>query len=151
MKSKEALQLMGQKVVVNKLLIRDEDFIKSKAAFPSKRRIRWLEHETCPRTGWIMGFRTVQDGFIIPDEFGNIFKITDTHRCAKVVFWPLENPVHVPLDGYKIADENAPKPYPTCGGWRDGNADTHKAELSNIMRDERKDWPRDEKGRWKKG
>ena len=138
---------MGRKVVVTKLLKREKDHVKS-TQYTHRTRARWLEHEICPRTGWVMGFRNVQDGFILAGHDGAEFKVTDTHRCALVVFWPMEKPVHVPMDGYKIADEDAPKAYTEAGGW--ASYPDSRAELANTMRDEMCDWPRDEKGRWKK-
>jgi hypothetical protein len=139
---------MGKKVVVNKMLKREKDHVKS-TQYTHRTRARWLEHEICPRTGWIMGFRNVQDGFILAGHDSAEFKVTDTHRCALVVFWPMQRPVHVPMDGYRLAEEGDPAPYTTESGWR-AESETYKRQLADLMRDERKNWPRDERGKWVK-
>ena len=91
---------MGQTVTVAKQYQR---------AYTAGRR-NWLAVDIPPATGWIVGFRTIYDGYVDWDtgeygqkESGNYFVPTGHHECALVVFSPRQNPVNVPLDGFTIA------------------------------------------------
>jgi len=175
MKHVEMVKLMGTKVLVSKVLERQKGYV-SKTSTVNK--FWWEQKEIEPRTGWVVGFRTVQEGYVKPGSNGyngidgyhepepDEWRTTGVKKCLLVAFWPTEKPVHVPLDGYvrvsrggrcidpewiRKGPQNrchmAPEPYTTAGGW---HKETYKLHARAFMIDEMKDWPRDEKGRWRK-
>ena len=93
--------LMGQLVTVGKIYQRGL----------SKGGVRqWVEVERAGAAGWIVGFRTIWDGYVDWDtgeygqkESGNYFVPTGHRECVLVAFSPRQKPVNVPLDGFTIA------------------------------------------------
>lgn len=102
----DELELMGQRVIVTATLER---------VYEGARRT-WEEQPCGPWTGWIVGFRHVQNGIHHPASGGasdTIFGFaeewdppyleqTGTVKCALVAPGPRRNPVKVPMDGWKI-------------------------------------------------
>lgn len=94
--------LMGQRVTVTK--------IYQRGLRRGRGSIRqWAEVDHPPADGWIVGFRTIYDGYVDWDtgeygqkESGNYFVPTGHKECALVVFSPRQNPVNVPLDGFTM-------------------------------------------------
>lgn len=92
--------MMGQRVTVTKIYQRGL----------SKGGVRqWVEVEQAPASGWIVGFRTIWDGYTDHDtgeygerESGNYFVPTGHKECVLVSFSPRQNPVNVPLDSFTI-------------------------------------------------
>jgi len=175
MKHAEMVKLMGKMVLVNKVLERANGFVSGIDQFSKF----WSEREIEPRTGWVVGFRTMQEGYVKPGSNGyhgidgyheaepDEWRTVRVKKCVLVAFWPTEKPVHVPLDGYtKLAKglhyldrewirkgmhgalRTAPDPYTTAGGWHE-NPDWRKKN-ADFMQEEMKNWPRDERGRWRK-
>lgn len=182
MKHAETTKLMGRMVLVQKVLERQKDYGVTSdggSLVASGMKAWWEEKEIEPRTGWVVGFRNLQNGHVRtgarpgwgidgydPGE-PNEWKTKSVTRCVLVAFWPTQKPVHVPLDGYlalakgrryldrewirksqKGALRTAPDPYPDSGGW--AKHPEWRKELSDIMKEDMKDWPRDERGRWLK-
>lgn len=186
MKHSEMVKLMGMKVLVSKILERDKGLqtvetrdTATTVILKGLVKAWWEEKEIEPRTGWVVGFRAVQEGYVEPGSKGyygidglvedepSEWRTTGVKKCLLVAFWPTEKPVHVPLDGYvrvsrggryidpewiRKGPQNrchiAPEPYAMAGGWH-GNPDWREKN-AEFMKDEMKDWPRDEKGRWRK-
>jgi hypothetical protein len=180
MKHAEMVKLMGRMVLVQKVLERQKGvYLPDKSLKRHVKRAWWEEKEIEPRTGWVVGFRTVQEGYVEPGSNGyngiggyhepepDEWRTTGVKKCLLVAFWPTEKPVHVPVDGYvrvsrggryidpewiRKGPQNrchmAPEPYTTSGGWKK-NPDWREKN-AEFMKGEMKDWPRDEKGRWKK-
>lgn len=89
--------LMGQLVTVTK---------RYERAYHGSHRT-WEVVEHSPMQGWIVGFRTIWDGYMDCDlgEYGekmggDYFVHTNHHSCALVSMSPRQNPVRVPPDGY---------------------------------------------------
>lgn len=110
MKHEVMVKLMGKMVLVSKVLERQQSYEKKPDKLVSK---WWEEKEIESRTGWVVGFRTLQEGYVKPgspprqmfdgQEDGgdpDEWRTTGVKKCLLVAFWPTEKPVHVPLDGY---------------------------------------------------
>jgi hypothetical protein len=89
--------LMGTHVTVTKVYQRDR----------RGGRRKWLITDCEPSAGWIVGFRTIYDGYVDWDtgeygqkESGNYFVPTGHHAAVLVSFSPRQNPVNVPIDGF---------------------------------------------------
>ena len=92
--------MMGKQVIVTK-------------QFDRVYKGRWRRWEVCdvaPLTGWIVGFRTIYDGYMDADygEYGenlsgDYFVHDAHHQCVLVTFSPRQNAVRVPLDGFELA------------------------------------------------
>lgn len=174
MKHAEMLKLMGRMVLVSRILERQKGnvYLHDKSLKEIVKRVAWdgksLEN---PRTGWVVGFRHVQEGYVEPESHGHGFsedsyepaewKTEKVIPCLLVAFWPTEKPVHVPMDGYVLLlgreqrtyiknhkFQRAPEPYTTAGGWKEHPE--YRESNAEFMKDEMKNWPRDEKGRWRK-
>ena len=68
---------------------------------------RWEVSDIIPRSGWLVGFRTIWDGYMDSgigthgEQIGGGYFVNTTHhRCALVSFSSRENAVRVPLDGF---------------------------------------------------
>lgn len=91
--------MMGQRVTVTK-------------QFDRVCKGNWRRWEACnvtPKPGWIVGFRTIYDGYMDADydeyghKIGGNYFVPDTHhQCALVSFSPRQNPVNVPMDGFEL-------------------------------------------------
>ena len=157
MKHTEMVKLMGELVVVSWVLERQIGHDSSRRIQKAYWRPRKLKKV---RTGWIIGFRHVQEGYTEPGSDGGYgidgliegippeWKTERVIPCVLVAFWPTEKPKYVPMDGFSQADDGAPDPYALSGGWAE-NPEWRK-ELSKFMKAEMKNWPRDKKGRWVK-
>ena len=132
MKHKDTVPLMGRVVVVEKTLVRkkegDERF--------------WVTKECSKRAGWVVGFRTLQNGRICRETYEGPEEVwlhpSKSIKCILVSFWPTMEAVRVPLDGFRIdpiARPQAPS-YP----WTEQDRDSLRKEMQNA--------PRDAKGRW---
>jgi hypothetical protein len=138
MKHKDAVALMGKKVLITKVLYRA----------CSDRVYEWREvnetiasHFGVDRVGWVVGVRHLPQGRRINHgwEDGTEWKQTGkTTPCLMVCPWPTERPVMVPLDGYVLNPGYEPSRY--CCEWTTQGVE----EMRDIM----KDWPRDSRGRW---
>jgi hypothetical protein len=115
-----------------------------------------------PRTGWVVGVRSLQNGTYYPpsgggkdcfgefmDDFEPGYLACKTRTpCIMVVFWPTERPVPVPLlDGYRIKTDTDPEPYPAAGFGTGSDRDDMRRECSEYA----KKWKRDPHGRFLKG
>lgn len=104
MKTQDRLHLMGTKVVITQTFDR---YCEGRA-----RKYRRLP--CSPRTGWIVGFRHIQEGTV--DE-PNTFTPTGTIPCVLVCCWPTETPVKVPHDAFVVAGDDAQPPAPLVAGY----------------------------------
>ncbi len=91
-------ELMGKWVKVSKQFLRTEYPVKNYFEMPIK------------STGWIVGFRTIQNGQMI-DEYdgvhgdgGSYWKPTGYIKCALIATDPCQNPLKVPLDGFELLE-----------------------------------------------
>ena len=148
MKTSDAAKMMGQLVVVTKVLYREHAELKR----------YWIARDREPRTGWFTGVRWLQNGYIEPgcsyggsSMFGYepveyappYMKETDPRTvCALVTFWPNENPKKVPLDNIRDWVDGDPEPFSTSGygetdreAWIESNRKIMKAEAHNLKRD----------------
>jgi len=176
-KHAEMVKMMGRMVLVRKVLERQKDYKSEGDRVVSA---WWEEKELeKERTGWVVGYRHLQVGYVQPGtrahdtldgwDYGDPaeWRTEKTVPCVLVAFWPTEKPVHVPMDGYTLlakgrryldrecirkskqgALKTAPEPYPNAGGWHEHPE--WRKEMSEIMKNEIKDRPRDKKGRWVK-
>lgn len=125
---------MGQIVTV------DEVFELHKTYTKGTNR-EWRRKAIKPRAGWIVGFRTVYGGTVVPGSGGDenyeqaYLKIERSYPCVLVAFTPRSKPVHVPLDGYNETTTEEPE-YLFPGKYRE------------LLRMESKTWPRDDNGRF---
>lgn len=132
--------LMGKVVLVHQVFKRSYEGLGG----PEYRT--WKPVQAQSRPGWVVGERWLQDGHAFFDsaEVGVSWrrKLGHSVHCLLVTYWPTMKPVKVPLDGFKLAPETT-KPYPPVdGSWTEENR--------KSLREEMKDWPRDERGRWLK-
>ncbi len=142
MKHKDMLPLMGEIVLVEKVLKRDCLDTDGNVKWNARRW--WPETIDNPRAGWVVGFRILHNGRMVKtDEWDDIkepeyFVAEESVHCCLVAFWPTMTPVHVPLDGFRANTDVEPVPpvYP----WTDRDR--------AALRDEMKSVGRDEKGRW---
>lgn len=131
MKQKEVADLMGTLVRVTKRLYR--------AGWTERRD--WHARDADGRVGWIVGYRHLLQGKILvaygsPTEFKEDGSRTP---CLMVCFWPNQNAVPVPLDGYELADPGE-EPRDDAWHWTDYEKEQHRAEMAG--------WPRNDKGQW---
>lgn len=133
---KEAVRLMGEKVVVFKRMVRHYD---SKTP-----EVTWNAIETEPCVGWVTGIRWKQPGKILHKyERGGYFERSGHSKVIPVLLvveWPTKNPLFVPFDGYREATGSDGSPKPTWWGWDEQD----RAEIS----EEAKNAPRDKRGRF---
>ena len=94
-------EMMGRLVRVSKKYTRSYD---------GSRR-RWNPTEWYA-TGWVVGFRTIQDGHIEYEygEYGSLqggpYWVLQEHKeCVLVCTNPRQNPVKVPIDSVKLLDK----------------------------------------------
>ena len=71
---------------------------------------KWEVTDQEPAQGWLVGFRTIWDGYLDSDtgeygeKVGDDYFVHDTHHnCVLVSFSPRQNPVNVPMDGFVLA------------------------------------------------
>jgi hypothetical protein len=109
---------------------------------------RWWERVPLqpPRSGWVVGFRTIYDGVIHPAGYVGSYlgepevepgylSRTASHRCLLVAFTPYAKPVRVPEGGF---DDFRP-------------AEPHfdlPESARRALSEESKGWPRDANGRF---
>lgn len=141
MKIQDKIKLMGKIVTVNWTFERRQ-------AWAADRAVKKWEHQfhSKPRAGWVVGFRTIYSGESIPlgPDAGMEWVTKESHLCMLVAYWPSMKFVFVPLnyDGsWKLGGRPAIRSYERGGlYWDDKDKE--------ILRQEMKTWPRDEKGRW---
>lgn len=145
---KNKYELMGQYVEV-------KAYLKPAKKFSARSHEPKVLKE--PRVGMVVGYRTVYDGRIHPgsnqigysmdaDYAPPYFVVTGTIEVLLVCFWPRYKPVLVKKEDITVIWA----PYggvtamlhPTVSTWSD--------DSKKYMREEMKNFPRDEKGRWKK-
>ena len=105
MTEKEMLSLMGKPVVVYKTLERDK---REDGRF-------WLTVDLDePLPGWIVGFRWLLNGKVIPgtpsdwldpDGYSPAYLRETSPRtpCVMVAFWPTKKPVYVAMESFRLA------------------------------------------------
>ena len=144
---KQYERLMGKTVLVTHLLERNE------TEEDGKHKVFWVSKQSLEqRAGWIVGVRFLQEGIYNAsntDYDGEVepayLEVTRIVPAIQVSYWPTMKPVNVPLDGY-IEGEVHPRS-PSEWSWiRTGEEERNN--VKDSLRDEMKDWPRDEKGRW---
>lgn len=195
MKHEAMVKLMGRMVLVSKVLKRQKAYptrmqkvtvpgpfgAPFEADVPTSGGMRaWWTEETLekPRTGWVVGFRTLQEGYVEPEGGGRSvygepdyepaeWRTKGTKKCLLVAFWPTEKPVHVPLDGYTRVSRGGRYIVHLDPGWimkgvrmekapepyttaGGWQKETYRLHARAFMTDEMKNWPRDKKGHWKK-
>ena len=146
--------LMGKMVVVTKVLKRTGGTIEEKG----NPYLRWVEKDLDPRRGWVVGFRHLNEGEILPEQRYSSgeydppsFRTKKRVPCVLVAFWPTENPVKVPVNGFRICTEESELVdsmtplHSSSFGAGESRARSIKS-LAVTM----EEWPRDEKGRFRK-
>jgi hypothetical protein len=132
-----ALALMGKLVVVSKVLDRK---------YGNDRKRSWVEKDIKPRTGWVVGIRWKQNGEYQSgshygglDEYGYdppLLKQEGNVPALAVVFWPTENPVYVPFDGYAVADgRGVEPPHPPMYKWSERDKEEMRKIAAQTKRD----------------
>jgi len=133
----EKISWMGRCVTVLKVFKRET--IRNEHRIPIRREWKAVSLN-CPRGGWIVGFRSLQNGDYRGcsqlDEQPYLSGIK-TIPCALVVFWPTMKPVKVPMDAF------------TPGGMPKSPHHRWPEKWKKDLSEESQLWPRDEKGRWK--
>ncbi len=146
MKNKKKLDvssLMGGIVIVDEVYTRIQNYKPESSQCTYK---TWERKQAIGRPGWIIGERWLQTG----KSYWGSYEETPPEwheegkriHCVLVTYWPTTNPVHVPLDGFRLAAAYI-KPYPPVASpW----LTSHRQAMSWVMRD----WPRDKNGQWEK-
>ena len=119
---KRVRQLMGQLVVVTKYLWatseQSGDWTYRAAVLP-------------PRTGWVTGIRWYCDR-----SGGRYGKPTGKAiPCLLVAFWPSQNPVKAPLDGWRRYRVDGQDPLPWDGQWDTKERILAAEDANNAPRD----------------
>ena len=135
MKTRQRTELMGKIVTVTKILARQE---------PGNRRT-WISIETSRgRAGWVVGFRTLQNGTVKDKEdYGRYLAVSSTVSCVLVAYWHNLKPIQIPFDGYRLGG----KPYAVR---RYSYEASMLKAISEDMRAVMKGWPRNKRGHWLK-
>lgn len=150
MRKADYLPLMATQVVVSRTLYRTH----------SGQKRFWCETDPLePRTGWVVGVRSLQNGTYHPPSGGKTFSyegLEDSDYepgclvcesrtpCIMVVFWPTERPVPVPLNGFRSKTDTDPEPYAAAGFGTGQN----RLEMLKEMKDQVAGWLRDRHGRF---
>lgn len=112
---------------------------------PQTRR-GWRRIKITPRAGWVIGYRTIFEGthqpggysYASPDDWEpSYLEIDNIIPCYLICFWPRYGSQRVPVDAIELGG----KPYPSHCPWTE--------EARQQLRAFSRDWPRDERGRWK--
>jgi len=153
-------ELMGRMVVVKKVFKRTSGYVGGTPA--GRPYLSWTPTDIPERKGWVVGFRSLNEGEIRPAS-GGYYGISDFVEyepatfltknrvpCLLVAFWPTENPVKVPLDGFRVYTKES---------WSDHIVPYHSSSFGagpdrhqhiQFLADQMAEWPRDEKGRFRK-
>ncbi len=133
-------QLMGRLVVVTKVSRRREGPYQS-GGFTSTMD----PYDIRQRAGWVVGVRWYCDGMSV--QHGDGYRHEPEGPAIPhllVCFWPTQNPVKVPMDGWRLRQldhhEYERDPLPWDGVWTDEDR-AREAERA-------KSYPRDSKGRF---
>lgn len=144
MKHREMVAMMGKLVVVTQRLVRersDDDRMLGRTWVPVSL--------PTPRTGWVVGFKWLQNGQIDPGYpgFNGIdgyeppepteFKETGPRTPAMMVcFWPTMKPDFVPMDGYRMAvpGEAPTSPAEQCP-WDERAREVYRKIAAELPRD----------------
>lgn len=96
---------MNQYEMMGKLVLVSKQYQRT----CSGRHRTWQAVDIRATRGWIVGFRTIYDGYMDCDtgEYGEIeswyYFVHGQHiNCILVSFAPRQNPVRVPLDGFEL-------------------------------------------------
>ena len=146
MKALEVLEerypLMGQVITVYEQYVRRR-MGHERTWIPQK-----LQH---PRAGWVVRYTKIQNGLYYPESpycQAGLTSIVSV-PCLMVTWWPRhKESVRVPLltGAYVVGGV----PMSDSRFYLDVVCPESRADLADIMREEMKNWPRDEKGRWRK-
>jgi hypothetical protein len=132
-------ELMGKVVLVNKVYIRTQPMCDDRRLCKKV----WQAQEAVGRPGWVVGERWIQNG--ATKWYGSddppVWHVESCIHVLLVAYWPTMKPVYVPFDGCQPASLTV-QPYAARCAWSERDRE--------VMRNEMKGWPRDEKGRWKK-
>lgn len=137
-------KIMGQIVTVHAELKRKKTYMEREGSRFKATMVSWEREKLKePRAGWVTGRRALQEGELKGGYYDGqgYLEQNDIVLALQVVYWPTLNPVHVPYDGINMGGE------PIAPGWVAWKQEW-KDELSEIMKVEMKNWPRDERGRW---
>lgn len=130
--------LMGKVVLVDRVFKRIHPMNDDRRLYKKA----WQVQKSNGRPGWVVGERWIQNGATEWSYGGDdppCWKEESRIHVLLVAYWPTVKPVRVPFDGYRMAPPTV-QPYPTEFKWTEN--------LKDEQRQEMKDWPRDEKGRW---
>ena len=142
--ARKALSLMGKIVTASAVYKRVESEADGKVYRT------WKPNPIEPRAGWLVGWRTLQNGqlkdgykdygdpYEPPEPTGPYLDNVVSVPAACVVFWPTMKPVYVPWD--MLVDGGEPKSPAAMCKWDEKDR--------QYLRDEMRDVPRDAKGRW---
>ena len=145
MKDKQKVKYMGTKVAVYFELRRE--YTKEKVETRSSLTSRILERDGVvwapfkldkPRSGWIVGFRSVQEGHFdytpYDEEGGQVPYLHQIGRvqAVQVCYWPTMKPVLVPMDGFDSVDHGEPVS-PAKWAW-DGYCGDTQRRVKEIMK-----------------
>jgi hypothetical protein len=111
---------------------------KTYGAYGEKTRRRWERQPlNPPRSGWVVGYRTIFDGTVERDSYDDppYFAIEKAHRCVLVAFTPHTRPVQVPPGGFDEVSADEPQ---------FEMSERDRAELRAMS----KDFPRDAHGKF---
>jgi len=132
MRHKRMLELMGKIVTVKKIYRR----------LYSHGSRSWEAVPIPPRAGWIIGFRTIQNGEY-RGSFSNdeqaCLKVTETVPCMLVVFWPTMKPVRVPI---RYAVGLGGEPISPAYKWTDKDKELMREVVQTMSRDKDGRWNR---------
>lgn len=142
---KEALVLMGSRVLVTKRLV---SRTKSEGIdVKDELLLYWESEQITPRYGWIVGFRRTYNRLSIFDTYHHrwVERCVSNTPCILVSFWPTQNPVKIPLDGFELIDDDKPQdnkfePTYAPSRWTKEEREYASTKMSA--------WPRDANGRW---
>lgn len=132
------VHLMGRKVYVTRAAVRVTDH----AAEPS---CHWESCSRKGRTGWVVGVRWLQRGTSEAIQGGDFCRTWVEHgkrfQVLLVSFWPTEDPIKVPLDGYEDFNPRIhPEPWPSAGvmgGDRERDREWKQIAVRDVPRDKR--------------
>lgn len=138
MTKKDKLDLMGEIVTVTHIYERSLN----------NKKVTWKKVSLpYPRAGWIVGFKTIQEGEIIGGSYfgydgGYEPGFLDAKKhipCLEVAFWTSMNPVRIPMDCWTIGGTpESPSRYNQVYN------EKFREEMRWVMRDAK----RDKNGRW---
>ena len=141
MRLTNAVKLMGMVVTVDHQLFRDghDEVVGGRREYV----MRWTSAKVPPRDGWVVGVRTVSDGFTGHETYSaeddyrqeSHFAVVKSQRALLVAYGPHMRPVFVPLDGYELG--GTPDPFLELRTWTEEDRETMRKEAARMPRDAR--------------